>query len=115
MDDKELARDVGAVIAARRKAKGLTQAQVAETLAIEKETMSRIETGVISPTLPRLRQLSEILNCPIGDLFRLPSDNMEEQAATISEMMAGLPAPERALLMGFVADVVKLFRAKNLA
>lgn len=115
MDDKELARNVGAVIAARRKAKGLTQAQVAETLAIEKETMSRIETGVISPTLPRLRQLSEILNCPIGDLFRLPSDDMEKQAALIAEMMVDLPAPERALLVEFVADVVKLFRAKNLA
>lgn len=115
MNDKELARDVGAVIAARRKAKGLTQAQVAETLAIEKETMSRIETGVISPTLPRLRQLSEILNCPIGDLFRLPSDDMEKQAALIAEMMVDLPAPERALLVEFVADVVKLFRAKNLA
>lgn len=115
MNDKELARDVGAVIAARRKAKGLTQAQVAETLAIEKETMSRIETGVISPTLPRLRQLSEILNCPIGDLFRLPSDDMEKQAALIAEMMVDLPAPERTLLVEFVADVVKLFRAKNLA
>ncbi|KAF3999890.1 hypothetical protein [Glaciimonas immobilis] len=42
---KHLAREVGGIIAIRRKAKGLTHAQLFEQMAIEK-TMSRLETGI---------------------------------------------------------------------
>lgn len=115
MDDKELAREVGALIAARRKARGLTQAQVAEAINVEKETISRIETGAISPTLIRLKQLSQTLGCSLGDLLRHHSDKVEDQAATLAEMMGELSEAERTLLLGFVADVVKLFRGKPAA
>lgn len=60
--EKQLAREVGALIAGRRKARGLTQAKLAEHMNVEKETVSRIETGVISLTLGRLAQLAKFLS-----------------------------------------------------
>ena len=58
--EKQLAREVGGIIAIRRKAKGLTQAQLAEYMDIEKESVSRIETGHIAPTLARLAQIAKL-------------------------------------------------------
>jgi transcriptional regulator with XRE-family HTH domain len=61
MKERKVAGQVGAAIAARRKAKGLTQAQIAEAIGVEKETVSRMENGVISLTLQRLQQMSRCL------------------------------------------------------
>ena len=70
MKERKVAGQVGAAIAARRKAKGLTQAQIAEAIGVEKETVSRMENGVISLTLQRLQQMSEVLDCSLSDLVR---------------------------------------------
>jgi transcriptional regulator with XRE-family HTH domain len=56
----------------------LTQAQVAAQLGIETETVSRLETGVISPTLERLDQLSRLFNCPVSAFF--PDETTDARA-----------------------------------
>ncbi len=52
-EEKKLAKRLGALIAARRKSLGLTQGELAEAVGIEQESMSRIETGIITPSLSR--------------------------------------------------------------
>jgi len=103
------------VIAVRRKAKGLTQAQVAEIMGVEKETISRMENGVISPTLPRLQQIAEILECSPSDLFRTGPASIADHAQPIGEMIPDLPANERTLVVNFVSEVVKVFKARGVA
>ncbi len=97
--EKQLARAVGAIIASRRKSKGLTQAELAEQMNIEKETISRIETGVISPTLSRLAQLAECLDCDMGELLRVESPELIDQARLLANKMENLSDSQRDLLV----------------
>ncbi len=113
MKDRGLIYEVGMVIAVRRKAKGLTQAQVAEIMGVEKETISRMENGVISPTLPRLQQIADILECSPSDLFRTGPANAADHAQSIGEMIQDLPENERMLVVSFVSEVVKVFKARG--
>lgn len=112
MKDRGLVYEVGMAIAVRRKAKGLTQAQVAEIMGVEKETISRMENGVISPTLPRLQQIAEILECSPSDLFRTGPVKAADHAQSIGEMIQDLPQNERMLVVSFVSEVVKVFKAR---
>lgn len=112
MDGKELGRQIGAAIRARRKAKGWTQAQLAEAISVEKETISRFETGSISPTLERLVHLAETLGCPVGELFRPPSDMIDSDAATIAALIHTLPEGRRALVVRLVENVVQVLAAE---
>ncbi|HEY4318879.1 MAG TPA: helix-turn-helix transcriptional regulator [Herbaspirillum sp.] len=108
--EKQLAKRVGAVIARRRKAKGLTQAQLAERMSIEKETISRVETGVISPTLSRLAQLAKILDCEMTDLLRISTPEVEDHAHSLAGRMGDLSDSERELIVGMLSRVAVALR-----
>jgi transcriptional regulator with XRE-family HTH domain len=113
--EKQLAREVGALIASRRKAKGLTQAKLAEHMNVEKETVSRIETGVISPTLGRLAQLAKFLDCEIGDLLQIPV-SAPDQALLLARRMENLSDDQRKILtelFGRVATALEKLNAKD--
>lgn len=112
-NDKSLVQAVGASIAARRRARGLTQSQVTELMGIEKETLSRIENGVISPTLARLKQIADILDCPVSDLFKSYPLTDSDHADTITQLIRELSSDDRALVVHFVAEVVKVLKTKG--
>lgn len=65
MDTKK----IGAFIAANRKAKGLTQEQLAEKLGVTNKTISRWETGKYMPDLSLLQPLSEELGISLNELL----------------------------------------------
>jgi transcriptional regulator with XRE-family HTH domain len=60
---------VGVALALQRRSRGLSQQQVGEAIGVEPETISRMETGVISPSLKRLYQLAVVLDCPLDALL----------------------------------------------
>jgi len=101
---------VGSAIARQRKLAEMTQSDVAEKLGIEKETLSRMETGAISPTLTRLEQLSKILGCPIRQFFWHERGDEQTQADTITDMIQTLSEEKRELVVRFVADVVRVLK-----
>ncbi|WP_163571098.1 helix-turn-helix domain-containing protein, partial [Klebsiella pneumoniae] len=59
-DMDRLADMVGRAIARNRIASNLTQEQVAERLGIGNEAVSRMERGVVMPTVARLAELADI-------------------------------------------------------
>ncbi|MDR2199713.1 MAG: helix-turn-helix domain-containing protein, partial [Deltaproteobacteria bacterium] len=61
----------------------LTQTQVGEKLGIETETVSRMESGFISPTLERLEQFSKLYDCPVILFFQDDSDSTNSFAHTL--------------------------------
>ncbi len=61
---------VGQKLATLRKAVGLTQAQLAEKVATQSETISRIETGHMDASLKLLTRISEALEIELHELFR---------------------------------------------
>lgn len=104
--EKQLAREVGGIIAIRRKAKGLTQAQLAEHMEIEKETVSRIETGHIAPTLARLAQIAKLLDCEISDLLKISTPDVSDQALALMNRMENLSEGQQTVLLDLFGRVV---------
>lgn len=62
-------------IAEIRKDKGLTQIELAEKCNVSQQSISKIEKGVITPSLTVALQLSRVLNCKLDDLFNAKDIN----------------------------------------
>jgi len=74
-----------------RKAKGLTQEQLAELVGVEPRHISRVEGGYSSPSIERLARIAEILEVPIKALFDYmhlndSKDRLEDIESAISGM-----------------------------
>ena len=102
-----LTRTVGRAIARHRQRAGLTQEQVAEQLGIGNEAVSRIERGVVMPTVARLVELAGIFGCDVADLLTETSHRSDDQAQYLSRLLAGLAATDRQLLLGVIETLVQ--------
>lgn len=67
-----LAERLGQRIARLRRAAGLTQAELAEKVGVQPETISRLETGKRKVSLEMLALISESLSLELHELFRFP-------------------------------------------
>ncbi len=65
----DISKNLGHKIKTIRKARNLTQSELAEMIDIDSKYISRIETGLSSPSLKTLEKLCEILKIDIGYLF----------------------------------------------
>lgn len=54
---------------ARREAKGLTQAALAEVIGVNQSQLRKFETGAVRLDIHRAATLAERLGCSIGDLL----------------------------------------------
>jgi transcriptional regulator with XRE-family HTH domain len=61
---------LGRRVADQRKAAKLTQAELAERIGVATETVSRLERGMVIPSLARLESIAEALGVEIDALFR---------------------------------------------
>lgn len=111
MSEKAFIKLVGKAIANKRNQIGLTQSDVAVKLGIEKETVSRLETGAISPTLARLYQLSGIFGCPVRHFFGQKGGEECVQSDIIADMICSLPAERRESVVKCVAEIVRTLQA----
>ncbi len=94
-----LAPQLGERIALRRRERGWTQADLAEKLGVETETVSRFERGHALPSLKRLVFLAEVLDASIHDLMGASSGLTGDVGAELQELLQSIqPAQRRALL-----------------
>ena len=63
----------------QRKARGLTQAQLATSVLVSRKTINTIENGVFVPSTTLALKLAAELGCEVGELFRLPDGAFETQ------------------------------------
>lgn len=105
-----LVKRVGRAIAMRRKQRHLTQIQLAERMSVEKETVSRMETGAIVPTLMRLSQLARILDCTLSELLSEVAPGVEAKVQKISALLSDLDEDEQLVVLEFVEQATSLFR-----
>ncbi|OXI84268.1 hypothetical protein CFB40_24865 [Burkholderia sp. AU31652] len=71
-----LASRVGEAIAEIRRARDPTQAKLAEMINLEQEAISRWEHGMCAPTLYRLQQPSDALDCSVDQLLQRGSKHL---------------------------------------
>lgn len=67
---------------------GYTQAEVAEAVDVQQNTVSRWETGAADPSLDNLHKLSELYNRPIGAFFSNGDDLSDEERGMIDYLRA---------------------------
>ncbi|HHT8992373.1 TPA: helix-turn-helix domain-containing protein [Burkholderia cenocepacia] len=111
--DALLAARVGTAIADQRRARGLTQAKLAEMIDLEQEAISRWERGTRVPTLHRLQQLSDALDCSVDQLLQRGSKRPGDQLAMIADALDGLDSDERLLVVNFVQQLAEMLKVKR--
>ncbi|WP_175861817.1 helix-turn-helix domain-containing protein [Burkholderia cepacia] len=97
--NEDLAVAVGRAIAKQRVASNLTQENVAEHLGIGLEAVSRMERGVVIPTVVRLFELADIFECDAADLLTEASSRSSDQANHLNRLLSRLSTGDRAMLL----------------
>ena len=101
-NEDQLAKTVGKAIARYRQLCRLTQDELAERLEIGKEAVSRIERGIVMPTVARLVELAGIFQCEASDLLTLASNRASDQARHLDQMLVRLDGDDRIMIVEMV-------------
>lgn len=104
--DSTLALRVGRNIKAARMERSLTQAQLAERVGIEVESMSRIETGAHLPSLERLAEIARILGLR-PDTLLFDGHDGQSLDTSLALVLADLPQREREFVYAFAVNYVR--------
>lgn len=100
---------LGRKIAAQRRAVGLTQAQLAERVDVQPETICRIETGKRTASLDLLVRMADALDLELHELFRTHEKDKSRSRA-IEQLLwfaQRLSPSEIELVMGVGSAVLK--------
>jgi transcriptional regulator with XRE-family HTH domain len=106
-ESRDLAKVVGQAIARQRNRSGLTQEAVAEQLGIGMEAVSRIERGIVVPTIARLLELATVFDCDAADLLTESSTRPTDQASYLGALLAELEQADRQLVLELVERLVE--------
>lgn len=100
---------LGSRIKAFRKAKGLSQEQLAELVGIEQKHVSRLEVGTSYPTIDRLEKIAVALDVPMGSFFDAGNQTYyEEKAKKLELMMRELDNDYQRIILKF-SQIMKEF------
>ena len=113
-----LDKKIGSKIAQIRLEQSLTQAQLAEKMALSVESISRMERGVTFPSLRTIEKISESLNTPMYKFFVF-NNEMEWQGEgfnrEISKLIAILKDLDKneIILLRKILKEIKIWRGKK--
>lgn len=97
-----LAKKIGKAIADRRKAVSLTQDELAQKLGVGLEAISRMERGQIMPSITRLVEVAEALECPVQDLLLLGSDRIMDFGIKLAGKLSQLSPQDRDMVLDII-------------
>ncbi len=108
-DDGQFLRDVGARLAEVRRSRGLTQERLAEAIRVDPQTIQRAETGRAALSLSRLREIANVLDIGLAELFRdlhAPVLVQGEDPHAVEALSAwrGIPAERRDLALRMLRE-----------
>jgi transcriptional regulator with XRE-family HTH domain len=110
----DLAVRLSSNMTARRRALGLTQAQVAERLNIDTETVSRFERGKHLPSLATLERLSGLLLTTVGELLaEKPHEANDDDALAITSWLSALQPEDKAFARGLLKQCCDYLSARD--
>lgn len=92
----DLAMRLSKNLTAQRHSIGLTQAQVAERLGLDTETVSRFERAKHMPSLATLERMAAVLMTTVSELLAEEPNQPDDQALAISSWMAALRPDDQA-------------------
>lgn len=98
-----LAVRLGKNIAGQRKKRNWTQADLAEKVSVDTETISRFERGATLPSLVTLERVAQSVRVSLTELLTESSTRTDDQALTLSAWLTDLSEPDRLVVL----DVTK--------
>ena len=100
--ERDLAKSVGAAIGRMRTQKGMTQDEVASALDIGPEAVSRMERGIVIPSLVRLVEFAELFGCPVESFFNKATGLTGDNAAAIAGLLGPLKRADRQFVLEII-------------
>ncbi len=98
---------IGKKLAVQRKSLKLTQTQLAELIGVEPETISRIESGAVAPSIERLASYAQALGIGLEELFSdVPLTPYDTQKEWVS-LMGQLSPADRSFVLSMVRTWVQ--------
>ncbi len=106
-DNSQAQKNLGLQISYFRKKRGLTQAQLAETMSVEPETISRFERGTATPSIQRLAKIADALDVGVHHLLIGSSTLMSDKVAILGEQLHQLSPDDQDLVLGVALTLAK--------
>ncbi|MBD8528180.1 helix-turn-helix domain-containing protein [Pseudoxanthomonas sp. CAU 1598] len=107
--------DFGDRLAAWRKQRGWTQAQLAEALGLNLTQIKRYETGASQPSLDALRTIALTLNVSLDELVFGDTERGPDEALKLKfEAIRQFDEHERAIAEGVLDSLIVQHQAKRL-
>ena len=97
-------------MAAYRKAQNHTQKTLAESIGVDKETISRFERGVALPSLQTLEKLGGELNIPLSHLIGEEAVRVDNLAIVLTQWLNELEEKDRDLLFDMMRSLYQRLR-----
>lgn len=104
---------IGKAIAKYRKAAGLSQNQLAEALDLGNEAISRIERGIVIPTVERLIKMAEIFDCPVSKLLTETSNRPTDEAIYLQSLLAAVNKEDKQMLMEVIEKLATRLKSNK--
>lgn len=109
----DLATRLSRNITARRHVIGLTQAQVAERLGVDTETVSRFERGKHVPSLLTLERLAAVLATTVGELLAEKPNQSDDQSLVMMSWMTALRPDDQAFAQALLKQCCDYLAVRN--
>jgi transcriptional regulator with XRE-family HTH domain len=113
VSEEQLSKAVGASISRVRVQCGMTQDQVAEALEIGPEAVSRMERGIVTPSLVRLVQFAELFKCPVETFFNKSTGLRDDNANAIAQLLEKLNRADRQFVLEIVEKTCEYLKKKS--
>jgi transcriptional regulator with XRE-family HTH domain len=114
-NSRYLGKALGLHIAEQRKQKQLTQADLAEKVGIDNVSLSRIETGVVLPSLTRLNALADALEVDVVTFLGASRTPVDLQNQQVQNYLDVLNPSDRLLLLTWIKQFSERFASDALA
>ncbi|MEN9476924.1 MAG: hypothetical protein RLZZ298_999 [Pseudomonadota bacterium] len=105
-----VARNIGE----RRRALNLTQAQLAERLGVDTETLSRFERGKHVPTLKNMIRLAGLLQTTVADLLAEERPKPSADATVVSAWLDGLSPEDKVFALAMLKQCCDYLEARGM-
>jgi transcriptional regulator with XRE-family HTH domain len=106
-----LARRLGTSLAAKRKSRNWTQADLAERVGVDTETISRFERGAALPSLLTLDRLAHTVRASLAELLTESSAHADDQALILSAWLNDLSEQDRVVVLDVTKRLCQHLRA----
>ncbi|WP_162600818.1 helix-turn-helix transcriptional regulator [Paraburkholderia sp. C35] len=110
---RRLISKIGPRLAERRKQKGWTQAVMAERMGIAEASLSRLESGRVTPTIERLIAFCDLLDLTLEEVLLQVSAHPSDEANALVRAIADLSPTQRALVLANAHNLADLLRSQD--